>query len=46
MLLSEICAELCLLFFGQVGLNDLELLSLDGLRNFVCHSPARQQEQG
>jgi hypothetical protein len=27
-LLAEVCAQLVLLLFGQVGLNDLELLAL------------------
>src|SRR5436309_14747346 len=45
-LLCESLAELVFLLFGQVGLNDLELLAFDGLSNFVKHSPARQQEQG
>ncbi len=45
-LLAEVRAELVFLLFGQVGLNDLELLALDRLSHPVCHSSTRQQEQG
>ena len=38
-LLSEVRAELIFLLFGQVGLNDLELLTLDRLSNLVTAAP-------
>ena len=44
LLFSEIFTELGFLLFGQVGLDDLELLTLDGISNFVYHRPARQKE--
>src|SRR5260370_5810373 len=43
---TEVSTELVFLLFGQIGLNDLELLPLDRLRNSVHHSPGLQQEQG
>src|SRR6266516_5510379 len=46
LLFSEVRAELLFLLFGQVSLNDLELLAFDGISNLVYHCPARQQEQG
>ena len=45
-LLAEVRTELVFLLFGQVGLNDLKLLTLDRLSHLVYHCPARQQEQG
>src|SRR5437879_7596148 len=45
-LLSKGLAELVFLLFGQVGLNDLELLALDRLNNPVNHGPTCQEEQG
>src|SRR6266566_904258 len=44
-LLSEIRAELNFLLFGQVGLDDLELLTLDSLSNSIDHRTTRQQKQ-
>src|SRR5437899_8331904 len=45
-LLAEVRAELGFLLFGQVGLNDLELLAFDSVSNLVYHCPACQEEQG
>ena len=44
LLFAEVRAELVFLLFGQVGLNDLELLAFDGLSKTVNHCPSRQQE--
>src|SRR6266581_3025258 len=44
-LLAEVRAELVFLLFGQVGLNDFELLTLDRLSNSIDHRTTLQQEQ-
>src|SRR3989442_1647489 len=44
-LLAKIRAELVLLLFGQIGLNDLELLTPDRLSNSIDHRTTLQQEQ-
>ena len=44
-LLTEVCAELVFLLFGQIGLNDFELLTLDRLSNSIDHRTTFQQEQ-
>ena len=42
---TEVSAQLVFLLFGQVGLDDLELLSLDRLSHPVRHRPTRLQVQ-
>jgi hypothetical protein len=44
-LFSEVCSQFVFLLFGQIGLNDLELLPLDRLSDPVRHGSARKQEQ-
>jgi len=46
MLLAKVCAQLVFLLFGQIGLDDLELLPLDCFSYLFDHSSTRQQEQG
>src|SRR2546428_4140763 len=44
-LLAKIRTELVFLLFGQVGLNDFELLTFDRLSNSINHRTTLQQEQ-
>src|SRR6266699_5536933 len=44
-LLAKIRAELVFLLFGQVSLDNLELLTLDRLSNSIDHRTTLQQEQ-